>query len=438
MLNTLFDTVAVLFVIAAVFGYINNKVFKLPFAIGMMFAGLIASSCIVVAEWIYPMAILGTVRSMFITDVNFTDALMHGMLSFLLFAGAMHTDLSKLRKWAVTIGMLTTVGVIISAAIIGVVSYFLFLGLDVPVPFAYCLVFGALITPTDPVAVLGIMHASGAPRDIESKVVGESLFNDGVGVVLFTVLATIATAGGAASGEHVTSGHVLELILLEVGGGIGLGLLGGYIAYLAMRTLQEPSLETLISIALVMGLTVVAFGVHSSAPLACVVAGLFIGNHGWEVAMDAPTRLALGTVWHFIDDALNAILFLLIGLEALAIKFESAFWAAALGIILLCLFARFVAVYLPIALLNLKVDFLPGTKPILWWGGIKGGISVALALSLPNFQGREVIIAVTYATVVVSVLTQGLTIGKVVKKVVPKELLADRHGDHSHAAGLAD
>lgn len=432
MFNTLFDTVAVLFVIAAVFGYINNKVFKLPFAIGMMFAGLIASSIIVVVEWIYPMAVLDTVRQVFIKDINFTEALMHGMLSFLLFAGAMHTDLTKLRKWAMTIGMLTTVGVLISAAIIGVASYYLFLGLDVPVPFAYCLVFGALITPTDPVAVLGIMHASGAPPDIESKVVGESLFNDGVGVVLFTVLATIAGAGGAHGGEPVTTGHVLELIGLEVIGGVGLGLLGGYIAYLAMRTLKEPSLETLISIALVMGLTVVAFAIHSSAPLACVVAGLFIGNHGWEVAMDAPTRLALGTVWRFIDDALNAILFLLIGLEALAIDFENAFWLASAGVIVLGLFARFVAVYLPVSVLDFKVEFVPGTKPILWWGGIKGGISVALALSLPNFEGREVIIAVTYATVVVSVLTQGLTIGKVVKKVVPPELLTNREPHEAH------
>jgi CPA1 family monovalent cation:H+ antiporter len=430
MFASVFDTVALLFVAAAVFGYINHKVFRLPFAIGIMAAGLLASLLLIGIEAIYPIGLVGPVREMLLDDINFSEALMHGMLSFLLFAGAMHTDLTKLQRWAAPIGILASLGVLISAGIIGLASFYLFGALGLDVPFLYCLVFGALITPTDPVAVLGIMKAAGAPEDIEIKVVGESLFNDGVGVVLFTVLVSIAVATGDQGGESLSAMHVVEIIGLEVVGGVVLGLVGGYIAYLAMRTLQEPNLETLISIALVMGLTVLAFAIHSSAPLACVVAGLFIGNHGREVAMDAPTRQSLDTVWHFIDEALNAILFLLIGLEVLNVGFETGYILAALGVIVLSLTARGIAVYVPMATLNLKMDFIPGTKRILWWGGIKGGISVALALSLPRFPGRDVVIAVTYATVIVSVLLQGLTIGKLIKRVVPEEFHKESGAGH--------
>lgn len=419
MFASVFDTVAILFVMAAVFGYANEKLFKLPFAIGIMAAGLVASLLLMGVEAVYPLGLLEPTREMLLEDIDFAESLMHGMLSFLLFAGAMHTDLTKLKRWAAPIAALASVGVLLSTGIIGVCSYYLFSLLDLHVPFAYCLVFGALITPTDPVAVLGIMKAAGAPKDIEIKVVGESLFNDGVGVVLFTVLVSIAHASGAGGGDVLGIMAVLELIAVEVGGGILLGLAGGYVTYLAMRSLDEPNLEILMTVALVMGLTFVAFSLHSSAPLACVVAGLFIGNHGREHAMDKLTRRSVDTVWTFIDEALNAILFLLIGLEAIAIDFRLGYLGAAVGAVVLSLTGRGAAVVVPIAVLKLKMEFMEGTRRILWWGGIKGGISVALALSLPRFPGRDVIIAVTYAAVIVSVLLQGLTVGKLIKRVVP-------------------
>ncbi len=340
---------------------------------------------------------------------------MHGMLSFLLFAGALHTNMAKLKKWAVPIFTLASIGVLISAGVIGGLSYFVFQFVGVPVPLMFCFVFGALITPTDPVAVLGIMKAAGAPPDVEIKVIGESLFNDGVGVVLFAVLLSIAVS--ASTGNSLGFSGVMYLIAVEVIGGVLLGLVGGYITYSALKSLEEPNLETLISVALVMGLTFIAFQLHTSAPLACVVAGLFIGNRGRDHAMGEDTELAIDIVWSFIDEALNAILFLLVGFELFVIQFNINFVLASGLIILVALLGRGLAVFIPMTFLKTRLEFRRGTRRVLWWGGIKGGISIALALSLPPFEGREIILAATYATVIVSVLIQGLSIGKLIKKL---------------------
>jgi len=350
--------------------------------------------------------------------IDFTEALLHGMLSFLLFAGALHVDLSELMSKLRPILILATFGVLIEAALIAGASFALFGWFGFPVPFAYCLVFGALIAPTDPVAVLGIMRAAGAPRGHEVKIVGESLFNDGIGVVLFTVLLRHTGRGQLGAAE------LGFLLAEEVLGGVLIGLLLGWIAYLAMRSLDEHNLEILISVALVMGVTVVAFRLHASAPLACVVAGLFIGNQGRRLAMSDRTRDALDLVWGFIDEALNAVLFLLVGLEVLAISLGVNHVLAGMAMIPVALAARYVSVALPIYSLSRFETFTPGAVAVLTWGGLKGGISVALALSLPPFEGREVILTATYAVVVFSIVVQGLTVGRLIRRVARVETSA--------------
>lgn len=416
MHTTFFDTVAILFVVAAVFAYANHKLFKLPFAIGVMLAGLFASLLMVGVDTLFPTLGLAELVHGVLNDVDFAEALMHGMLSFLLFAGALHTDMDTLKKWAMPIAVLASVGVLISTFVVGFGAYGIFSMLGFDVPLMYCLVFGALITPTDPVAVLGIMKAAGAPKAVEIKVIGESLFNDGVGVVVFTVLLAIATGGGGGH-EEMGALDVLTLIGVEVVGGVALGLISGFFAYLSLRSLNEPNLETLISVALVMGITFLAFQFHTSAPLACVVAGLFIGNQGRHDAMSEPTEEAVDTVWSFIDEALNAILFLLVGAQVVFVNFSVDYVLAALLVIFLATAARAAAVFVPMAILGRRRPFLSGTSRMLWWGGIKGGISIALALSLPPFDGRELILTATYAVVIVSVLLQGLTIGGYIQRL---------------------
>ena len=412
---TLFDTVAILTVAAAMLGYLNHVTLKLPFAIGIMVASVLSSIFILSIDAVAPELGAGVMFGELLADIDFAEALMHGMLSFLLFAGALHTDMDRLRNAAKTIAVLASIGVVISTAVIGFGAYAVFAVLGLDMPLTYCLVFGALITPTDPVAVLGIMRAAGAPKDTEIKVIGESLFNDGVGIVVFTALLAVATATGSEGGFDL--GGLTMFFVIEVGGGILLGLVAGYITYRLMRSIHEPNLETLITVSLVMGITFLAFQFHMSAPLACVVAGLFIGNQGRHDAMDAGTESAVDMVWSFIDEALNALLFLMVGMQVVAIDFRQEYLIASAAIIVIALVGRGLAVWLPITAMSRSSPFRPGTRPILWWGGIKGGISVALALSLPEFPGRELILSVTYATVVVSVVGQGLTIGHVIKRV---------------------
>lgn len=417
---SLFDITAVLLVAAALVGFINHHMLRLPFTIGLTLAGLAASGVVLALDSLLPeWTVADTVREA-IQGIDFHAFLMHGALSLLLFGGALHVNLGDLleRKW--TILVLATVGVCLSTAIVGVGSWYIFGALGLAVPLKHCLVFGALISPTDPVAVLGIMTSLKAPKSLETKVAGESLFNDGVGVVVFLVLLGIAQGGGVG-GEPSVSG-VLKLFAGEVLGGVTLGLVAGYITYLAMKTLDEPNLEILMSVALVMGMTLFAAKVHTSAPLACVVGGLFVGNQGRRLAMSERTRVALDLVWSFIDQALNAILFLLVGLEIVAISFEATLLLAAACLVPWTLLARWLAVLLPISVLKLRSEFSPGAVKVLTWGGLKGGISVALALSLdPSFPGRDAILCATYAVVIFSIVVQGLTIGPLIRRVAPAE-----------------
>ncbi len=408
-----FDIAAVLVVLAAALGVVNHRFLRLPFTIGLTVAGLGASLLVVVVDAFLPgLHLREEVHSFLLRDVDFNEALMHGMLSFLLFAGALHVNLDDLLEQRTPILTLASVGVLLSTAVVGLGSWGAFAAVGVDVPLTACLVFGALISPTDPIAVIGILKTAGVPRSLEMKVAGESLFNDGVGVVVFSLLLAAAVPG---------SGHgsgVAVVFLREVVGGVALGLVGGWAAYRAMATMEEPNLEVLISVALVMGVTLAGFRLHTSAPLACVVAGLFIGNRGRRFAMGEETRNALDIVWSFLDEAMNAVLFLLIGLEVFALTFRGAHVAAALLAIPLSLLARFVAVGVPVRLLAMRRTFSPGAVRVLTWGGLRGGISVALAMSLPPaVPGREAILFVTYAVVLFSLLVQGLTVGRVVRAV---------------------
>lgn len=417
----LFDIAAILLMLAAAFGLFNHHVVKLPVAIGLMVASLVASLVVMGVDVAVPALGLGELVREALLHIDFTETLLEGMLGFLLFAGALHTDLDALRDEIGAILSLASIGLLLSTGIVGGASWYLFGAFGHDVPFIYCLVFGALISPTDPVAVLGIIRAAGAPEEIEVKIVGESLFNDGFAVVLFSVLLGIAAGSGHGHGaEAVSAASILTLLGKEVIGGLALGFAGGFLVHRSMSTLDEPNLEILLSVALVMGVSFIAFQLHLSAPLACVAAGLLIGNRGRTLAMSDRTRRDLDIVWNFLDETLNAVLFLLIGLEVIAIPATGGTLAPALLLIPVAVGARFAAVAGPLTVLQLRTDFREGARRVLTWGGLKGGISIALAMSLPEFPGREAVVTSTYGIVVFSVLVQGLTVGKLIERVLEK------------------
>ena len=403
---SLFDMVAILLSLAALFSLINYKTIKLPNGIGIMLIGLLMSLAIIIA---HKMGLFSTesVQHIF-AQIDFNEAVLNGMLSFLLFAGALHVNINKLAELADTIAILATIGIVISAAIVAFVSYYIFAFLQIDVPFLYCLVFGVLISPTDPIAVMGILKKVGAPKAIEVKITGESLFNDGVAVVLFIVVLELATGQ-----SEVSMSHISLLFLKEAIGGTIYGLIIGYIAYLFLKSIDDYQVEVLITLALVTGGYSLAQHLHISGPIAIVVAGLMIGNKGRRLAMSENTRKRLDDFWELIDEILNAVLFLLIGIELLIIQISQNYILAALLIIPTALIARFISVGLPVAILKYKNSYSPHTVKILTWGGLRGGISVALASSLPAGTWRDPLLTATYAVVIFSILVQGLTIGKV-------------------------
>ena len=414
---SIFSIGAILVGLSALFGFINHRFLHLPHTIGLVVIALLASLSIIGLNLIVPSAQIGQRVTDVLRQIDFNETLMHGMLSFLMFAGALHADFSAIKTSRLTIGVMSIFGTLISTFVIGASMWFLLGFFEFKFPFVWALVFGALISPTDPVAVLSLFKTVEVPDTLQAKMTGESLFNDGVGVVLFTVVLAIALAD-EGHGGNIGPTEVIKLFFTEVAGGALLGLVAGYIGYRAMYGINESSLEVLITLALVMVTYSLALSLHMSGPIAMVVAGLFIGNSGVKYAMSEKTRDYVLTFWTLIDEILNSVLFLLIGLEVLVVA-ESIenLWFALLAIPV-TLFARTFSVTIPITILSHWETFTKGAVPILIWGGLRGGIAVALALSLPDIKYKFAILTITYGVVLFSIIVQGLTVKPLIKRVV--------------------
>lgn len=403
-----FGILSLLTILAATFGFINAKYIKMPHTIGMMLIACVFSGLIFIAEYFNP-EFKETVNGL-IGKIDFETVLLDVMLSFLLFAGALHTNFEKLREYKWPILSFATVGVLVSTFLVAGFVYALFLAFGMDVKFIYCLLFGALISPTDPIAVLGIMKKAGVPKNLEIKIVGESLFNDGVGVVVFLTIFNIASAG---EGHHDQS--ILLLFVQEVIGGLALGLLAGWITWRLMKTINDWEVEVMITLALVMGVHWIAEILHLSGPLAVVAAGLLVGaEQVRHSSMSEETEGYIDKFWELIDTYLNAILFVLIGLEILILPSNGNYVLIGLIIVPIVLLSRFMALYPAVAIFNRYLDFVPKTATIMTWGGLRGGISIALALSLTSEMENELFLMITYVVVVFSILIQGLTISKLV------------------------
>ena len=417
----IFDIVAALITLSALFSWFNHRFLKLPTVIGLMLIALLMSLALL-------LPIPGTegleqdARRM-LASIEFDETLLHGMLSFLLFAGALHVRVADLARHKWVIALLASVGVLISTLIVAAGAWliFFFIGLDVPL--IYCLLFGALISPTDPIAVLSILKQAQAPKSLETKITGESLFNDGVAVVLFLVLLEIAVGGQA-----MHPGLFLTVFLQEAIGGLALGLFSGGLAYLMMRSIDHYQVEVLITLAVASGAYAVAEHWHVSAPITVVVAGLLIGNLARDHAITDETMRYLDSFWELIDEILNAVLFVLIGLEVMILTMTAGIFTAGLLAIPLVLAARAISTGLPIAALTRFRHYAPGVVAILTWGGLRGGISVAMALALPQGEVRDVLVSVTYIVVVFSILVQGLSLGPVIRATGRR---ADLEFDHA-------
>jgi CPA1 family monovalent cation:H+ antiporter len=423
----LFEIIATLLTVAALFSYLNHRFLRLPSSIGLMLTGLAFSLALIVVGNVLPSVERTAVR--LLEDVDFNRTLMEGLLGFLLFAGALHVNLEDLAREKVVIAVLATVGLAISAFLVGGLTWLVLDLLGVSMPFILCLLFGTLISPTDPIAVLAALKSASAPRSLETKIAGESLFNDGVAVVFFLAVLGLAGLGDghAGGGEAFDGAAVAELVVtlfaLETAGGALLGFAAGYLVYRLMRSVDSYEVEILLSLALVAGGYALARVLHVSGPIAMVVAGLLIGNHGRTFAMSDRTREHLDTFWLLVDEILNAVLFVLIGLEVLVIPFDWIWLAAGVLAVGIVLAARFVAVGLPMSVLRRVREFTPHAVKVLTWGGMRGGISVALALSLKSTLGAqnpeayEGLLLMTYVVVVFSIAVQGLTIAPVLRRL---------------------
>lgn len=407
-----FLIITVLISLAAAFGYINVRFLKLPNTIGLMLITILFTLAVFALSYFDP-TLLNAERYI-ITHIDFRTVLLDVMLSFMLFAGALHTNFEQLRiqRWPILV--FATVGVLSSTFLVATVVFYVLQVVGLSVSYIYCLLFGALISPTDPIAVLGILKQANVPKKLESKIVGESLFNDGVGVVVFLTLYQIAqsTDGG------VDVLDVIELFGQEVIGGIVLGGALGWISYRLMRSIDEYDIEVIITLAAVMLGTLIAQHLHLSAPLAMVTAGLIVGNDTVrDSAMSEITENYVDKFWELIDILLNTILFVLIGMEILVLSFDSSYLLAGFIAIPLVLLCRYLSLLLPIKFFQKRLDFVPKTNLIMTWGGLRGGISIALALGLTENMHRDLFLVMTYILVVFSILVQGLTVAKLVKKV---------------------
>lgn len=458
----LFTITSVVIALSALFGYINTKLLRLPNTIGLMIVA-IGFTLVLFVSSIFDDAPLVAAERL-IGLIDFETVLLDIMLSFLLFAGAMHTNFDQLRvqRWPVLV--FSTLGVLASTFLVAGMVYFGFEFAGLKIAWMHCLLFGALISPTDPIAVLGILKQAGVPKKLETKIVGESLFNDGVGVVVFLTILSIATSGVVSdtsadqltgetaystvdsesevaetngnapnasdnthSSEEASVTSVLRLFLQEVLGGIVLGLALGYCVFRLLRSIDDYEIEVMITLACVMGGTSLAHYFHLSAPLAIVVAGLIVGNDTVRgTAMSQQTEAYVDKFWELIDILMNAILFVLIGLEMLILEVHQEYIVASLMAIVIVLFARYLSLLLPVRFFAKRLSFVPHTSTIMTWGGLRGGISIALALSLPTEMSRSLLLTVTYAVVVFSIIVQGLTVGKLANALIGKEVIPDQ------------
>ena len=408
-----FTILAVITTIAAIFSWLNHRFIRLPNTIGLMVLSLAFSLFLVIVSKLYAPAADPLKRMLL--EVEFDRTLLHSMLGAMLFAGALHLNINDLLGRRYIIVLLATIGVITSTVIVGIASWLLLQGLGFSIELIHCFLFGALISPTDPIAVGAILHKAGIPKMLEVKIRGESLFNDGVGVVIFL---TILEASG---GHHVTAGSIVSLLAVEVIGGLAFGTLIGWIVYMMLKSIDSYEVEILLTLAIVTGGYVLAQSLHISGPLAMVVAGLLIGNRGRSFAMSDKTRERLDAFWELTDEFLNAVLFVIIGAEIIVITYTTNYLLAGLIGIPLVLFARWISVSIPIVVLRKRREFSRHVIKILTWSGLRGGISVALALSLPKGPERSLFVAITYTIVVFSIVVQGLTVGRFVRHLYRRE-----------------
>lgn len=406
---SLLSITSILLTVSALFAWLNYHTLKLPTTIGIMVISLLFSLFLVILGAFGFEAGINMAEQL-VAQIDFNKALLNGMLGFLLFAGAMHVNLDDLIESKWVIGLLASVGLCISTALVGIGTYFILNLVGIELSFAYCLLFGALISPTDPIAVMGILKTAGVSKKLETKITGESLFNDGVAIVFF-----LALFGIAVNGDQVDFGNIGMLFVQEAVGGALFGFACGYLVLKMLTHVENYKVEVLLTLALVAGGATAATSLHLSAPIAVVVAGLMIGNQGRRAAMSTETVKHLDTFWELIDEILNAVLFLIIGLEVMLLSSDARIWLVGVVLALLVITARLIAVSIPVSVLRLHKDFHPHVIKILTWGGLRGGISVALALAIPAGPERDIVLTITYVIVVMSILLQGLTINKLVE-----------------------
>lgn len=407
---TLFTIFSILIVIAAVFAYINFRFIKLPPSIGLMLLALLTSFGIIGVGIVWPAVSKNVIAIS--NSFDFSELLMGSMLSFMLFAGAIHIKMDLLKQEKLSVIIFSTFSVIISTFIIGTIMFYVLGIFNIQTNFLYCLLFGSLISPTDPIAVLGILKEAKISKSLEMKIGGESLFNDGVAVVIFITILQVAQTP-----ENIHFSDVVILFLREAVGGIILGIAIGYIGFILMRSIDNYKVEVLITLAVVMGGYSLANFLHISGPLAMVAAGIIIGNHGKEFAMSDTTIEYIDKFWELVDETLNAILFVLIGFELLVIHFIPTYILIGLITILVVLLTRYISVFLPAQIIKLKEQVTHRTIIIMTWGGLRGGISIALALSLKPEMQKDLWVTLTYFVVAFSILVQGLTVGKLAKQL---------------------
>ena len=412
---TILEISAIFLSITALLTYVNHRFIGLPTTIGVMVISIVLSMVAIFLGFLGFDQLIDYEVSL-LDQLDFTEVLLDGMLSMLLFAGALHVNIGDLKRYRLPIGILACIGTVVSAVLIATALYLILPLLGFGLPFIWCLLFGALISPTDPIAVMGILASAGAPKSIETVIAGESLFNDGIGVVIFVLLLGILS-----SGDIPTANYVAHTLAVEAGGGIIFGLVLGAILYYMIKSIDSYQEEVLLTLAGVIGGYALASYWHLSGPLAMVMMGLMVGNRGRELAMSDKTRHYIDLFWELIDEILNAILFVLIGLEVVVIAYSSNLFIAGGLTIIIALLARLIVVGMTTKTFSRQLKLPEGAWKVLTWGGLRGGISVALVLQLPSGTERDILLALTYAVVVFSILVQGLSIGKVAKMIQPAE-----------------